>query len=69
MINRYRTGLIKDEDVDWELVENLIKDRICHITMQKINEVLKSTPVPKPKFANVVKQSLDRLGIKYVDDD
>ena len=69
LINRYRTGFIKDDEIDWELVENLIKGRICHITMQKINEVLKSTPVPKPKFPDVVKQSLDHLGIKYVDDD
>ncbi len=38
------------------------------ISVKKINEALKTVPIPKEELPEILKLNLDRLGIGYTDD-
>ena len=46
----------------------ICRDSEKRISVRKINEALKTVPIPKEELPEILKLNLDRLGIGYADD-
>jgi len=46
----------------------ICRDSEKSISVRKINEALKTVPIPKEELPEILKLNLDRLGIGYADD-